>query len=99
MLFGESVAVYCENHSEHRDTLCGQNVEFVTHSKLISSTPRSPNGMLFGEKFTVHCENHMEYTDTLCGQNLDFLTHRNHITPPLQTQPVKAVWGNNRCLL
>jgi hypothetical protein len=28
MLFGETVAVYCENHMEHADTLCGQNVEF-----------------------------------------------------------------------
>jgi hypothetical protein len=28
MLFGETVAVYCDNHTEHTDTLCGQNVEF-----------------------------------------------------------------------
>jgi hypothetical protein len=28
MLFRETVAVYCENHTEHTDTLCGQNVEF-----------------------------------------------------------------------
>jgi hypothetical protein len=28
MLFGETVAVYCENHMEHIDTLCGQNAEF-----------------------------------------------------------------------
>jgi hypothetical protein len=28
MLFGETVAVYCENHTEHTDTFCGQNVEF-----------------------------------------------------------------------
>jgi hypothetical protein len=28
MLFGETVAVYCENHMEHRDTMCGQNAEF-----------------------------------------------------------------------
>jgi hypothetical protein len=28
MLFGETVAVYYENHTEHTDTLCGQNVEF-----------------------------------------------------------------------
>jgi hypothetical protein len=27
MLFGETVAVYCENHMEHTDTLCGQNAE------------------------------------------------------------------------
>jgi hypothetical protein len=28
MLFGETVAVYCENHMEHTDTLCEQNAEF-----------------------------------------------------------------------
>jgi hypothetical protein len=28
MLFRETVAVYCENHSEHTNTLCGQNEEF-----------------------------------------------------------------------
>jgi hypothetical protein len=28
MLFRETVAVYCENHTEHTDTLYGQNVEF-----------------------------------------------------------------------
>jgi hypothetical protein len=28
MLFGETVAVCCENHTEHTDTLCGQNAEF-----------------------------------------------------------------------
>jgi hypothetical protein len=27
MLFRETVAVYCENHTEHTDTLCGQNVK------------------------------------------------------------------------
>jgi hypothetical protein len=25
ILFRETVAVYCENHAEHIDTLCGQN--------------------------------------------------------------------------
>jgi hypothetical protein len=28
MLFRETVAVYCETHMEHTDTLCGQNTEF-----------------------------------------------------------------------
>jgi hypothetical protein len=27
MLFRETVAVYCESHTEHTDTLCGQNAE------------------------------------------------------------------------
>jgi hypothetical protein len=29
MLFGETVAVYCENHMECTDTLYGQNAEIV----------------------------------------------------------------------
>jgi hypothetical protein len=28
MLFGETVAAYCENHTEHTDTFRGQNTEF-----------------------------------------------------------------------
>jgi hypothetical protein len=28
MLFGETVPVYCENHTEHINTLRGQNAEF-----------------------------------------------------------------------
>jgi hypothetical protein len=28
LLFRETVAVYCENHTEHINTLCGQNAEF-----------------------------------------------------------------------
>jgi hypothetical protein len=28
MLFRETVDVYCENHMENTDTLCGQNSEF-----------------------------------------------------------------------
>jgi hypothetical protein len=29
MLFGETVAVYCENHTGHTGTLCGQNAVFL----------------------------------------------------------------------
>jgi hypothetical protein len=28
MLFGETVAVYCENHTEHTNTPCGENAQF-----------------------------------------------------------------------
>jgi hypothetical protein len=28
MLFGETNAVYCENHTEQTNALCGQNTEF-----------------------------------------------------------------------
>jgi thioredoxin-related protein len=38
MLFGETVAVYCENHTEHTDTLCGQNTEIHCVKKCGSYT-------------------------------------------------------------
>jgi hypothetical protein len=44
MLFGETVAVYCENYTEHTDTLFGQNVGFVPHRKHITSPLQSPTG-------------------------------------------------------
>jgi hypothetical protein len=28
MLFRKTVAVYCENRTEHTNTLCGQNAQF-----------------------------------------------------------------------
>jgi hypothetical protein len=31
MMLREAVAVYCENHTEHTDTLCGQNAEFSSY--------------------------------------------------------------------
>jgi hypothetical protein len=29
MLLRETVAVYCENHTEHINTLCGHNADFL----------------------------------------------------------------------
>jgi hypothetical protein len=31
MLFREIIAVYCENRTEHINTLCGQNAEFSSY--------------------------------------------------------------------
>jgi hypothetical protein len=46
---GEIIAVYCENHTEHINTLCGQNAEtlyiriqFVPHRKHITSPLQGP---------------------------------------------------------
>jgi hypothetical protein len=36
MLFKETVAVYCENRTEHTNTLCGQNADFPLILKLAS---------------------------------------------------------------
>jgi hypothetical protein len=35
MLFGETVAVCCENRTEHTDTLCGQSVPHRRHTDTL----------------------------------------------------------------
>jgi hypothetical protein len=60
MLFGETVAVYCENHTEHTDIV-------RTSQKTHCSSATEPNRlMLFEETAAVYCENHTEHTDTVC---------------------------------
>jgi hypothetical protein len=44
MLFGETFAVYCENHREHTDTLCVQNVEIAPRKKHNTSPQQTPPG-------------------------------------------------------
>jgi hypothetical protein len=71
MLFRETVAVYCENQTEHTDALCGQNsVRSSQETHYVSAT--EPNRlMLFRETVAVFCENQTEHTDALCGQNAE----------------------------
>jgi hypothetical protein len=73
MLFGETVAVCCENHTEHTDTLCGYTNPVRTSQETHSVSATKPNRlMLSGETVAVYCENRTEHTDTLCGQNVEF---------------------------
>jgi hypothetical protein len=59
MLFGETVAVYCEYDTEHTDTV---RTSQETHQ--VSAT--GPNRLiLFGETATVYSEDHTEHTDIL----------------------------------
>jgi predicted Zn-dependent protease with MMP-like domain len=66
MLFGETVAVYCENHTEHIDTVR------TPHETHYFSTEEPNRLMLFRETVAVYCENHTEHIDTLWGQNAEF---------------------------
>jgi translation initiation factor IF-1 len=78
MLFGGIIAVYCENHTEHTNALCGQNAVYInsvrtsqeTYSVSITTTNRL---MLFREIIAVYCENHTEHINTLCGQNAVYI--------------------------
>jgi hypothetical protein len=66
MTFGETVAVYCENHMEHTDIV---HTSQETH--YVSTT--EPNWLtLFAETVAGYCENHTEHTNTVCGQNSEF---------------------------
>jgi predicted transcriptional regulator len=66
MLFGETVAVYCENHTEHTDTLPNNKNSVHTSQETHYVSATKPNRlMLSGETVAVYCENHTEHTDTL----------------------------------
>jgi hypothetical protein len=55
MLFRETVAVYCENHTEHTNPV---RTSQETHYVSATQTNRL---MLFRETVAVHCENHMAH--------------------------------------
>jgi hypothetical protein len=38
MLFGETVAVYCENHTEDTNTLCGQDAVHINSARTSQET-------------------------------------------------------------
>jgi hypothetical protein len=85
MLCGETVAVCCENLTEHTDTV---HTSQETHH--ISAT--EPNRLILcGERVSVRCENGTEHTE--------FVPHRKlHI---FATEPNRLMLfcGNSRCLL
>jgi hypothetical protein len=94
MLFRETVAVYCEKHTEHTDTLCGQNAVYI--NSVRTSQEIQPNrSMLFGETVAVYYENHTEHTDTLCGQNSVYI---NSVRTSLETYYFSATKPNRLIL-
>jgi hypothetical protein len=74
MLFGETVAVYCENHKgTHRYTVWAKCRVCTSQETQYVSITKPNRSMLFGETVAVYCENHTEHTDTLCGQNAAYV--------------------------
>jgi hypothetical protein len=98
MLFREIIAVYCENHMEHINTLCGQNAVYINSVRASQEThyvsaTKSNRLMLFREIIAVYCENHMAHINTLCGQNAEFSSYLSGNTLRLhyKVQLVNAV--------
>jgi hypothetical protein len=88
MLFRETVAVYCENHTEHTNTLCGQNTVYINSVRTSQEThyvsvTKSNRLMLFRETVAVYCENHAEHKYNLWAERRVFFmakegsTHSN----------------------
>jgi hypothetical protein len=67
MKFTETVAVYCENHTEHTDTVrTSQETHYVslTENNLL---------MMFMETVADCCKKHTENTDTMSAEYIFFL--------------------------
>jgi hypothetical protein len=73
MLFRETVAIYCENHTEHTDTVrTSQEIHHV-------SATETNTLMLFGETVSLFI------VRTIRNTQIQSVPHRKHITPPLQS--------------
>jgi hypothetical protein len=93
MLFREINAVYCEDHTEHINTLWAEcRVQVMPHRKTHYVSITKPNRlMLFREIIAVYCENHMEHINTLCGQNAEFSSCLTRNTLRLRYKAIIAV--------
>jgi hypothetical protein len=79
MLCGETVAVCCENRTEHTDTLWAVHTSQETQHISATETNRL---MLCGKIVAVYCENSTEHTDALLGVRTSQGTHYISTTEP-----------------
>jgi hypothetical protein len=89
MLFREIIAVYCENQTEHINTLCGQNAEFssyLTGNTLRLHYKAQPVNAVKGKKRCLLLEPYGTHKYTLWAEcRVQSVPHRKHITSPLQS--------------
>jgi hypothetical protein len=94
MVFGETVAVYCVDRTEHTDTLCGQNtVRTSQETRYVLATDPS-SFMLFGETVSVYFGT--VRNTQIHSEGSPYLT-ANTLRLRCRDQPVNGVWGNSRC--
>jgi hypothetical protein len=92
MRCGKTVAVFCENHTEHTDTLWAvRTTEEIRH---VAATEAN-RLMLCGKTVAVCCENGTGHRYTVGSPYLIGDTSRLRY----RAQPVNAVWENSRCFL
>jgi hypothetical protein len=99
MPFGETVAVHCENHTEHTDTLCREIVVLSAQETRYVSLTKPNQLMVLGETVAVYCENHTEHTVTLCRKNAVLTAQETRYISITEPNRLMLFWRNSRCLL
>jgi hypothetical protein len=69
MLFGEIMAVYCENYMKHINTLCGKNAATLYVYRNSVRTSQETSRLRYKDQpvNVVCCKNHTVHTNTLCA--------------------------------
>jgi translation initiation factor IF-1 len=91
VLFGETVAVYCENNTEHTVTVrTSQETNYVSATELNRL-------MLFGQTVAVYCDNHTEHTDTVrTSQETNYVSATELNRPMLFGETVAVYCENHK---
>jgi hypothetical protein len=89
MLFGETVAVYCENHTEHINTLCGHFSPYLTRSMLRLHYRAQQVNVVWGNSRCLLWEPYGTHKYTVWA--LHFVPHRKQITSCCKALPVNTV--------
>jgi hypothetical protein len=88
MLFREIVAVYCENYTEHTNTLCGQKTQSTPHRKhIVTRYLRSQPIQRFIARQQLR--KHATILETLLGNS-------PRVTMEVQLEAVFSVWSAPR---
>jgi hypothetical protein len=106
MLFGETVAVYCENHTEHTNTLCGQNAETlyiriqsVPHRNTLRLRYRDqPVNAVWGNNRCLLWEPYGTHKYSVWAECGDFI-YKNSVRTSQETHHVSATEPNRLMLL
>jgi hypothetical protein len=92
MLCGETVAVCCDNRTEHSDTLCGESVPRRKHTVWGVLTSQGIHTLCWQSiphrELKIHCGHsapHREHTDTLWSVRTSQGTHRYTVVSPYLT--------------
>jgi hypothetical protein len=90
MTFRETVSVYCENHTEHTNTLWVENSVLTSQETHYVSDTKPNQLMLFRETLAVYRENHTEHTNTLWAEN-SVCTSQETLRLRYKAKPVNVV--------